>query len=75
MQVKLDTTADALYIKLSRGKIAKTKNNGDHLADYDKKGKLIGFEILNASKTVPKNERVTVSQITVIRSNTELARP
>lgn len=64
MQIKIDTNADALYIKLRKGKIAKTKNNGDHLADYDKKGNLIGFEILNLSKTIPKDERkVTLSEV------------
>jgi uncharacterized protein YuzE len=64
MQIKIDINADALYIKLRKGKIAKTKNNGDHLTDYDKKGTLIGFEILNLSKTIPKNERkVTLSEV------------
>jgi uncharacterized protein YuzE len=64
MQIKIDTNADALYIKLRKGKVAKTKNNGDHLADYDKKGNLIGFEIFNLSKVVPKDERkVTLSEV------------
>jgi uncharacterized protein YuzE len=53
MQIKIDTTADALYIRLKRGKISKTKDRGDHFVDYDKKGNLLGFEILNFSKKVP----------------------
>jgi uncharacterized protein YuzE len=65
MQIKIDTIADALYIKLRKGKIAKTKDNGDHLADYDKKGKLIGFEVLNFSKLVPKKEEREMSPETL----------
>lgn len=71
MQIKIDTTADALYIKLRRGKIAKTKNKGDHLVDYDKKGNLLGFEVLNFSKKVPIEERESVSVI----GNTRLPLP
>ncbi len=63
MQIKIDTTADALYIKLKRGKISKTENRGDHLVDYDEKGNLLGFEVLNFSKTVPVGERKLVSVI------------
>jgi uncharacterized protein YuzE len=63
MQIKIDTTADALYIKLKRGKISKTENRGDHLVDYDKKGNLLGFEVLNFSKTVPVGERELVSVV------------
>ena len=63
MQIKVDTTADALYIKLRRGKIAKTKDKGDHFVDYDKKGNLLGFEVLNFSKKVPLGERESVSVI------------
>jgi uncharacterized protein YuzE len=63
MQIKLDTIADALYIKLKKGKIAKTENRGDYLVDYDKKGKLVGFEVLNLSKKVPMGERGLVSMI------------
>ena len=63
MQIKMDITADALYIKLKKGKISKTKNKGDYLVDYDKKGNLLGFEILNFSKKVPQGERESVSVI------------
>jgi len=73
MQLKIDTNADALYIKLRRGKIAKTKDNGDHLADYDKKGNLLGFEVLNISKVVSKaEERKTLSEVIVTSHKTEL---
>ncbi len=61
MQIKLDTAADALYIKIKKGKVEKTLNKEDSfLIDLDKKGKVLGFEILNYSKTVPKSERSSV---------------
>lgn len=68
MQLKLDTIADALYIKLNRGKVSRTENKEGYLVDYDKKGKLVGFEVLNFSKTVPKaGERKTLSEFIVDR--------
>jgi uncharacterized protein YuzE len=63
MKIKIDATADALYIKLKRGKISKTENMGDHLVDYDKKGSILGFEILNFSKKVPAGGREPASVI------------
>ena len=60
MQIKYDTTADALYITLKKGKVSKTKEAGAYLVDYDKKGGLLGFEVLNYSKHVPALERKSV---------------
>jgi uncharacterized protein YuzE len=63
MQIKIDTRADALYITLKQGKIAKTENKGDYLVDYDEKGGLVGFEVLNFSGKVPAGERDLISII------------
>lgn len=63
MQIKIDTLADALYIKLKKGRMSKTQNRGDYLVDYNKKGDLLGFEIINFSKKVPKGERGLISMI------------
>ena len=60
MQIKIDKSADALYVKLKKGKIYKTKEQGVYLADYDKKGNLLGFEVLNYSKTAPALEKKSV---------------
>ena len=57
MQIKIDTTADALYITLKKGKVFRTENRGDYLADYDEHGALLGFEVLNLSEKVPAGER------------------
>jgi len=61
MEIKLDKRADALYIKIKRGKIRKTIIKDSFLVDVDKNGELIGVEVLNYSKTVPeKSERSSV---------------
>ncbi len=61
MEIKVDAIADALYIKLKKGKVSTTKDKGGYLVDYDKKGDLLGFEVLNFSKKVPLSERESVS--------------
>ena len=62
MHIKLDTRADALYIKLTKGKVYKTVATSDtFIIDADKKGNIIGIEVLNYSKTVPeKSERSSI---------------
>jgi uncharacterized protein YuzE len=52
MQIKYDKSVDALYITLKKGKVFKTKEQGGSMVDYDKKGELLGLEILNYSKKV-----------------------
>ena len=52
--MKYDKSADALYITLKKGKVSKTKERSGYLVDYDKKGDLLGLEILHYSKKAPK---------------------
>lgn len=50
MKIDYDKIADALYIYLVRGKINKTvKINDNLLVDVDKKGKVLGIEMLFVS--------------------------
>lgn len=56
MKTQYDKQANAFYIKFSNGKtsVAKTvKLNNFLLVDMDKKGKIYGIEILNASTHIP----------------------
>lgn len=50
-KIEYDKTVDALYVYLSKGKIDRTIEI-DHrvMFDVDKKGKIIGVEILDASQ-------------------------
>lgn len=50
MKVKYDIIADAVYVKVSNEKIAKTLKMEDRfLVDINKKGKVVGIEILDVS--------------------------
>lgn len=58
MKIKYDKIADAMYIYIiGKGKVAKTiKVNSRLLVDVDKKGNLLGIEILGVSQQIPKKE-------------------
>ena len=50
MDIKYDKFADAVYMKLGVGKVAKTVEINDRLiVDLDEAGHTFGIEILNAS--------------------------
>lgn len=57
MKIQYDKKADAMYIYLREGKIAKTiKINNRVFVDVDKKGNVIGIEMLDVSHQIPKKE-------------------
>lgn len=50
-KIEYDKTVDALYVRADKGKIHKTiKLNQRVLFDVDKKGHILGIEVLDASK-------------------------
>ena len=50
-KIEYDKTTDALYVYHGSGKVHKTlKLNSRVLFDVDKKGKILGIEVLDASK-------------------------
>ena len=55
---KTDKEADASFVyfkEISAGEVKKTISLNKNLnVDLDKKGRVLGIEILNASKTIPK---------------------
>ncbi len=60
MKIIYDFDANAVYIKLKPGKSYKTKElDGYTILDYNKKGKLIGIELLftKSKKRLCKNIR------------------
>jgi len=57
MKISYDKKADALYIYINKGKLAKTiKVNSRLLVDVDRSGKLLGIEMLDVSHQMPKKE-------------------
>lgn len=56
MKITYDKEADAMYIEFQEGEFqANKKVDGDTIIDIDKNGNLLGIEILNVSKKIPKN--------------------
>lgn len=52
IKFKHDKKACALYIKVGRGRVAKTlESSPGFIVDYDKNGGIIGVEMLNVSPT------------------------
>lgn len=57
MKISYDKIADAMYIYLRKGKVAKTiKVKKGFLVDVDKKGGVLGIEMLDVSRQIPKKE-------------------
>jgi len=61
MKITYDPYADALYFYAKKGVVKNTKEvNGDILVDFDAKNKLLGIEILDTSKKIPKKDLKSV---------------
>ncbi len=59
MKITYDKTADAAYIYIRKGIIKKTQHLSPLInADFDKNGKMLGIEILDASLKFSKNKGV-----------------
>jgi uncharacterized protein YuzE len=51
MRVRIDPSADAIYIDLADREIVNSEEVSDGvIVDFDREGKIIGVEILDASK-------------------------
>lgn len=56
MKISFDKEADAVYIEFSSEDFASNKKMDDStILDLDEKGNIIGIEILNVSKRIPKD--------------------
>ena len=54
MEISYDKEADAMYIELRDGEFAKNKKIDDFtIIDLDKKGNILGIELLEVSKRMP----------------------
>lgn len=55
MKITYDKIASAAYMTLRKGKVTKTVEMSENvIIDLDKKGNLVGIEMLNASNQLPK---------------------
>ncbi len=54
MKLKYDSKEDAVFIEFAKGKYERTRKVSDAiLVDEDSKGKVLGIEVLDASKNIP----------------------
>ncbi|MBS1621158.1 MAG: DUF2283 domain-containing protein [Bacteroidetes bacterium] len=59
MKVKYNKEADVLYIQLSDARIAESDEERKGIVlDYDPDGRIVGIEILSASKNLPQPTKV-----------------
>ena len=59
MQISYDRLADAMYIRLAEGKVARTQVvNEDTLLNIGESGEVVGIELLGVSDWVQDPERV-----------------
>ncbi|ORE90240.1 DUF2283 domain-containing protein [Aurantimonas sp. 22II-16-19i] len=47
-----DPDADAVYFRIGRGKILESEETGPFITDFDAEGRVIGIEVLSASKVL-----------------------
>ncbi|HLC56381.1 MAG TPA: DUF2283 domain-containing protein [Candidatus Nanoarchaeia archaeon] len=56
MEITYDKDADAIYIEFSNAEFSKNKKIDEQtIIDIDKNDQIIGIEILDVSKRIPKN--------------------
>ena len=54
MKMQYDSKIDAVYIELAKGTYSNTRKVSDViLVDEDRRGKVLGIEILDAAKNIP----------------------
>jgi len=62
MKIEFDKEADAAFVyfkEISAGEVKKTISlNGNINIDLDNNGRILGMEILNASKVMPKQKSI-----------------
>lgn len=62
MKVQIDREADALYIRLREGAIVESEEVRPGLViDFDDRGEVIGFEVLDASQHMSPDELTSVT--------------
>ena len=63
MEISYDKEADAMYIEFRKGDFSKNKKiDGFTIIDLDKDNNILGIELLDASKRIP---RESLSQVNV----------
>ena len=60
MKLRIDKDADALYLRLDDAKIIESEQVAPGvIVDFDSKNRVVGLEVLNVSKRLPKRHRTS----------------
>jgi uncharacterized protein YuzE len=71
MKIEYDKEVDALYIRIQEKDIARTQEVSDGVnLDFDGEGRLIGLEVLDASKRYPSSDIFNLSTENLILNDT-----
>jgi uncharacterized protein YuzE len=63
MKATYDKITDAMYLRLKNGKVARTQKIEDRLlVDVDKKGNILGIEMLDVSSQTSKKSMIDTLQ-------------
>ena len=62
MKITVDWKANALYISFREGKLFRNKKvDNNTIVDFDKKGNLLGIELLSIKERIPSKSLAEVS--------------
>ena len=71
MKIEYDKKVDALYIRIQEKDVARTQEVSDGVnLDFDSEGRLIGLEVLGASKRYPSADIFNLSTENLILNDT-----
>jgi uncharacterized protein YuzE len=71
MKIEYDKEGDALYIRIQEKDVARTQEVSDGVnLDFDGDGRLIGLEVLDASKRYPSSDIFNLSTENLILNDT-----
>ena len=68
MEIRFDKEADAIYIKFKEGDFGSNKViDRETIIDFDKKGNILGIELLSVSRRIPIESLSEISVKNLIR--------
>jgi uncharacterized protein YuzE len=60
MKLRIDKVTDALYLRLDKAKVIESEQIAPGvIVDFDSKNRVVGLEVLNVSKRLPKRTRAS----------------
>ena len=60
MKLRIDKQSDALYLRLDDAKVIESEQVAPGvIVDFDSKSRVVGLEVLNVSRRLPKGKRTS----------------